>query len=417
MGKSRRRNKRETKQWISTMSNETFYKILTGIAVVIVICGLIIGIRTYQDKKQIAKQKEMLEQKLEAIFEAEVEVGEEVKEDSVINIAVVGDILCGNAMLADAKNGEEYNFASMFGDIAKYVNTADIAIGTMETNFTQEEYSGYLKYNSPRSFAEAVQNTGIDVVSIAHNHSLDYRIQGLKDTKSTLEELGYTTVGAKTTLEEKNYVIREVKGIKIAFLAYTYGFSNAETLSTEDMQYVNQFDQEQVKQDLELARGDADYLCVMMHWGDVNSTSASEEQKKTADFLIENGADMIVGAHPSVPQPMEVKQNAEGENVFVSYSVGNYISSLGYENSNLEMILNIQIRKQAEDGKVILEKVTYTPVYVVDYGTKAENQFVLVDMKETARRYASGETDIVSRKVYDQLVAGVEKLEEIIRRK
>ena len=305
----------------------------------------------------------------------------------------------------------------MFGDIAKYVNTADIAIGTMETNFTQEEYSGYLKYNSPRSFAEAVQNTGIDVVSIAHNHSLDYRIQGLKDTKSTLEELGYTIVGAKTTLEEKNYVIREVKGIKIAFLAYTYGFSNAETLSTEDMQYVNQFDQEQVKQDLELARGDADYLCVMMHWGDVNSTSASEEQKKTADFLIENGADMIVGAHPSVPQPMEVKQNAEGENVFVSYSVGNYISSLGYENSNLEMILNIQIRKQAEDGKVILEKVTYTPVYVVDYGTKAENQFVLVDMKETARRYASGETDIVSRKVYDQLVAGVEKLEEIIRRK
>ena len=232
MGKSRRRNKRETKQWISTMSNETFYKILTGIAVVIVICGLIIGIRTYQDKKQIAKQKEMLEQKLEAIFEAEVEVGEEVKEDSVINIAVVGDILCGNAMLADAKNGEEYNFTSMFGDIAKYVNTADIAIGTMETNFTQEEYSGYLKYNSPRSFAEAVQNTGIDVVSIAHNHSLDYGVQGLKDTKSTLEELGYTTVGAKTTLEEKNYVIREVKGIKIAFLAYTYGFSNAETLST-----------------------------------------------------------------------------------------------------------------------------------------------------------------------------------------
>ena len=97
------------------MSNETFYKILTGIAVVIVICGLIIGIRTYQDKKQIAKQKEMLEQKLEAIFEAEVEVGEEVKEDSVINIAVVGDILCGNAMLADAKNGEEYNLLLCLG--------------------------------------------------------------------------------------------------------------------------------------------------------------------------------------------------------------------------------------------------------------------------------------------------------------
>lgn len=420
MGKSRRRNKREGKQWIRVMSNATFYKMLLAIGIVIVICSLVIGVRTYQDKKQMAKQKEMLEQQLEAIFETKVEVAEdkeEEKEDTVIHIAVVGDILCGNEMLEDAKKEDVYDFTSMFGEGSNYIETADIAIGTMETNYTEDAYSGYLKCNSPKSFAQAVRKTGIDLVSTAHNHSLDYGQEGLKRTKSTLEELGYSVVGTKSTLEEKNYIIKDIKGIKIAFLAYTYGFSNEETLSIEDKKYVNQFSQEQAKVDLESASQEADYICVMMHWGEINSTNASKEQEKTADFLIENGVNMIVGAHPAVIQPMQIKENAQGEAAFISYSVGNYISSLGYENANLEMILDIQIKKQADTGKVILEKVTYTPIYMMDNGKTAENRYRLMDMKETARRYANGETNFITKKVYNQLVTGLEKIEEIIRRK
>ncbi|MFR0822294.1 MAG: CapA family protein [Clostridia bacterium] len=424
MGKSRRRNKRQTNGWIATMSNSLFYKILIGIFVIILICVFIMGIRFYQDKQEMAKQKETLEKQLEAIFETKVEVADNIdnketqeQEDTVVNIAVVGDILCGNEMLTDAKTTDDYDFTSMFGEISKYVETADIAIGTMETNFTQDAYSGYGKCNSPKSFAEAVKKTGIDLVSTAHNHSLDYGQTGAKTTKKVLQELGYTVVGTKGMLEEKNYVVKEVKGIKIAFLAYTYGFSNAEDLSTQEVQYVNQFSQTQAKQDLEQASQEADYLCVMMHWGEINSTNASKEQEQIADFLVENGANMIVGAHPAVIEPMQIKQNAQGENVFISYSVGNYISSLGYENANLEMILNIQIRKQSKTGKVVLEKVTYTPIYMVDRGEKAENRFVLMDMKETARRYASGETNLITKKIYNQLITGLEKLEEIIRRK
>ena len=155
----------------------------------------------------------------------------------------------------------------------------------------------------------------------------------------------------------------------------------------------------------------------MMHWGEIYSNNISKEQSNIARILVENGADTIVGAHPAVVEPMEVVQNANGENVFIAYSVGNYISNLGYENSNLEMILDIQIKKDGETGKVTLEKVTYTPVYMVDNGTKAENRFELVDMKETAKAYASGNTDIISQKLYKKLIKGLEKLEEIIRSK
>ena len=154
-----------------------------------------------------------------------------------------------------------------------------------------------------------------------------------------------------------------------------------------------------------------------MHWGDVNKTTVSEEQQQIANFLVENGAHVIIGSHPAVIEPMEVVQNAEGENVFIAYSVGNYISHLGYEVSNLELILDIQIRKDEGTGKVTLDKVTYKPIYVLDNGRKAENRFELVEIKKIAREYVYGESQIITKKQYDKMMDGLEKIENIIRSK
>jgi len=378
-------------------------------------------IKNHNNKIELARQRELLEQQIVAIFEDKSyeENNEEsiVKPDTIANISIVGDILCDDAMIADAKVDDTYNFSHMFENINDIINNSDITVGTMETNFTDDEFSDYGKCNSPKEFAKDVKNSGIDLVSIAHNHSLDYGVEGINQTKNYLTELGFTTVGTSTFEDEKRYVIKEIKGIKIAFLAYTYGFNNEKLLSDEEKKYVNIYNEEQVKKDLENANAEAEFIFVIMHWGEVYSNNVSEEQSKIAQFLVENGTDTIVGAHPAVVEPMEVVQNKEGENVFIAYSVGNYISNLGYENSNLEMILDIQIRKNGETGKVTLEKVTYTPVYMVDNGTKADNRFELVHMKETAKEYASGNTDIISEKLYKKLIKGLEKLEQIIRSK
>lgn len=85
---------------------------------------------------------------------------------------------------------------------------------------------------------------------------------------------------------------------------------------------------------------------------------------------------MILGSHPSVVEPMEIIQTEEGKNVLVAYSLGNYISTLKYANADVELILNIQIAKSSDSDKAILQKVDYTPIYVLDNGTKAENRFV-----------------------------------------
>lgn len=414
-----RRNKRKANKIIETISNETFKKIVAITSVIIVICAGIMGIRYWQDQKKLAQQKQMLEKKIEAIFEKEPqeETQEETQQNTTIHMAVVGDILCGNLMLEDAKVGENYDFTSMVQGIKEYTNSADIAIGTMETNYTQEEYSGNQKYNSPMAFAQAVKDVGIDVVSISHNHSLDYGLEGLKKTRQNLEEIGYTIVGTKENVEMPNYILQEVKGIKIGILAYTYGFSNEENILQEEKQYVSIYDTNQAKQDIQSAKEEgAEYICVMMHWGEVNATKASEEQKQIAEELVQNGANMIVGSHPSVVQQMEMKKNAQGQDCFVAYSLGNYISSLTTENANLEIILDIQLSKDAQTGEVILEKVNYTPIYVLDNGKKAENRYTLIDMKETAKKYANGDTTEITRQTYDKLIEGLEKLEEIIRR-
>lgn len=407
-----RRNKRNNKSKIV----DYFSKFVIISIIIIIICSIILSVRYYFETVEVANQKIKLQEEIKAIYERKtpetVEEKEEKVKDTTINISIIGDILCGNGMLNDAKKEDgSYNFDSMLSEINEITKTSDIVIGTMETNFIQEhEYSGVNKYNAPIEFAQAIKNSGVDVVSIAHNHSLDYGVEGLNTSKQQLESIGIETVGTQ------NYVVRNIKGVKVALLAYTYGFSNESDLSTEDKQNVNIFSKEKSANDINQAKKEADYIMVIMHWGDVNSTKKNEEQEQVADYLISIGANAIVGSHPSVPQAMEMMKNAQGEDEFVSYSLGNYISSLAYENSKLQVIVNLQIRKEAKTEKIVLEKVTYTPLYVLDRGTKAENQYQVLDIKKEAKKYLDGEKNI-DKKTYEKLMKSLEKIENIIRSK
>lgn len=422
MGRNRR-NKRNINLKIEGISNKNFAIISSVFLITILACISIILIKNHNNKLKIAKQKELLDQQIAAIFEDntddEVSENEEtqVKSDTIINVAVTGDILCSDEMIEDAKIGKNYSFDHMFENVKEIVSSSDIAIGTMETNFTDNSFSDYIKCNSPKEFAKSVKESGIDLVSIAHNHALDYGYDGLENTTNYLEELGFETVGSRDKESQTRYIVKEIKGVKIAFLAYTYGLNRQSSFKSEELQYVNIFDKEQAKKDLESAKQESEFVFVIMHWGDVNKTTVSEEQQQIANFLVENGAHTIIGSHPAVIEPMEVVQNAEGENVFIAYSVGNYISHLGYEVSNLELILDIQIRKDEGTGKVTLDKVTYKPIYVLDNGRKAENRFELVEIKKIAREYVYGESQIITKKQYDKMMDGLEKIENIIRSK
>ena len=319
--------------------------------------------------------------------------------------------MCSNEMLEDAYNEstKTYDFSHMFNNVSGFINEADIVMGTMETGIIEGEYN---EKNAPMEFARAVKNSGVNLVTISHNHSLDNGVNGLKETRENLEKIGFDVVGDK--IEDANAVcIKEVKNTKIAFLTYTCFMD--EDAGKEELNCVNMYSEEQVKSDIEYAKeNEAEYICVMIHWGDAISSTVKKEKKEIADFLVENGVNLILGAHPSVVQPMEVRQNKEGENVFIAYSIGTYISTLSAEEARTELVLNIELRKSGKDGKVYLNKVDYTPIYMLDNGESAENRFELVDMKSTAMEYTnSGSTQTISRETYDKLVEGLNRLNEL----
>lgn len=413
-----RRNKRSSRSILEVMNSKTFITLTIILAIIIVVCSVTIFYRNDKERKILAEQRAELEKNIEAIFEEtekNIANSNNTVRDSIIRISAVGDILCENSILEDAydKDTQNYDFTSMFKNMSTFFADSDITVGTMETNYTDDKYSGYGQRNSPTSFAEALKNIGIDLVSISTNHSLDYGIEGLQETKRALEGIGYDVVG--DNLGESRVKIKTIKNTKIAFLSYTYGFENQNNKTKDELDSANMYNSEIAKQDLEYAKENADYSIIIMHWGDAYSTKPNKEQQNIAKFLIENGADMILGNHASAVQKMEIMQNAEEKNVLVAYSLGNYISGETMDISKIELVLNIELRKSGETGEVVLSKVDYTPIYVLDRGTKAEDRYELIDMKGTAKAYAEGNKKIVNKATYNKLVEGLKKLEGIIK--
>lgn len=413
-----RRHTRRIKSIRDVLNMKTFLIIVGILLVIIVSCIGINEYRRYQDRKLLAEQREELEKQSQELFSqmstSISETNQSISEsDSIIKMSAVGDILCSEAMLQDAydENTKTYDFSHMFNNVSGFIDDADIIMGTMETGVMEGKYNDK---NVPLEFARAVKNSGVNLVTISHNHSLDNGVNGLQETRENLEDIGFDVVGDK--LETANAVcIKEVKNTKIAFLTYTCFMDNKAQKTEEELNCVNMYSEEQAKSDIEYAKKNgAEYICVMIHWGDAISNTVSEEQKSIADFLVDNGVNLIIGAHPSVVQPMEVRQNADGDNVFIAYSIGTYISTLSAEEARTELVLNIELRKSGKDGKVYLNKVDYTPIYMLYNGENAQDRFKLIDMKSTATSYADGNTNIVTRETYDKLVAGLNRLNEVL---
>ncbi|MBR3134738.1 MAG: CapA family protein [Clostridia bacterium] len=388
---SRRRNRGRGPR-IKIVDNDLLNRIIIILIIIIVLFfTIIIGLNKYQEMK-IAAEKERIKQQQEEIFKAtneEFESLENYKTNSIIRVSAVGDILCG-------KNLEQYGkpYSLLFSDIKKYFKNSDLVIGTYETDVKE----------SKKEFVKSLQEAGLNYASIAHNHSLDYGKDGLIETDNYLKGIGIKTVGVYEDSSEKRVKIFEKNDIKIAILAYTYD---------NGKEGVNIYNEDIIKQDLEYATENASFSIVMMHWGDVNKNEISSQQEQQAKFLIENGADAIIGAHPSVVQKMEVIKNSEGKDCFIGYSLGDFTSDFESENANLELILNLQLFVDTE-GNTSLYKVDYTPVYMIDNGRELEEQrFKILDMKAEIADYGIKENS-VTEEVYNKLVRAVDRLNGII---
>ena len=215
-----------------------------------------------------------------------------VKEDINIKMTVIGDIMCHNSQYKDAYDGSTYDFSYVFDDIKNYISSADIAVGNLETTFAGKErgYSNYPRFNSPEQLAYNLKDMGIDVLCTANNHSMDTNYSGVVSTLDFLDDAGISHMGTSRTAEEQNQIlVKDVNGIKIAFLAFTYG-TNGIPVPSANSYCVNLIDKDLILKQLELAKAqEPDLICVNMHWGLEYQNVQNSDQEDWADFLFENG--------------------------------------------------------------------------------------------------------------------------------
>ena len=398
MPNNRRRKTRKSNIIKDTISNKNFIIISSMLLVVIAICIIVNIMLHINETKKIAEEQKRIADHVEEIYssiESDIASINDFKPDSIIRLSAIGDILLGDSLEQNGKNIDGL-YTEIFEDISKYFNDSDIVIGTYETDVTDEN----------KAFANSIKESGVDLVTLAHNHSLDNGIEALNATKEYLESIGIQTTGIYSNDAKDRVKIIEIKGVKLAILSYTY--DNKE-------EGVNIYSEELAKEDLDYANENADFSIVLMHWGDVYKNEPNENQKSQAQFLVDNGADIIIGAHPSVVQSMEILQNKEGKDCLVAYSLGDFTSDFSFENSNLELILNIQIYYDAENDSASLYKVDYVPIYMNDYGAKnTVNRYKLLDMKNEIANYGK-EGSSLDKETYDKLVRGIDKLNEIIK--
>ena len=387
------------------------YKFLVIIAIIIIclsICALII--KQNKTNKQALIDEQIRQEQLSKVFE---EDDEEIKQvtnqirSSKVKMKIVGNILCENDVLKSSYNNDkkEYEFTSIFSNIKNLISNSDITIGNLETNFYNENYSSH---NSPRSLINTIKELKIETLNIANNQNLSDGVEGLISTKTVLNEAEIDTYGTDIGDEDSAILIKEIKGIKIAFLSYITKVDEEIKLTEENSKYISLYSEEKVNEDFKYVKEQgAEYIIVNIHTGSTQHRITEEEQNNINNKLVESGANLIIGTHQNTIGKMEVRKNSEGKNVFIANAMGNILSA----NSNLGMILDIEIIRSEKAGGTILSKVVYTPTYTY----KNKNKYEILDIRETIKTYENEDDTIVSKKTYNILKKELEKLETLIR--
>lgn len=248
-----------------------------------------------------------------------------------IELVMVGDILL-HTPLAESGRKEDggYDYSAVFANLKEEIEEADVALVNQEVIIGGAELgvSGYPAFNAPYELGDALAEAGFDVVLHATNHSLDKREKGLLNCiafwRDNYPDMAVLGIHDSAESQREIYVL-EQQGIRIAILNYTYG-TNGIPLP-DDMPYaVDLLDRERVAEDLQRAEELADFIVVCPHWGTEYVLEQTEIQEDWARFFAENGADLILGTHPHVIEPVEPVTAGNGNRALVYYSLGNFVN-------------------------------------------------------------------------------------------
>ncbi len=286
----------------------------------------------------------------------------EPEKSRVARIGMVGDILMHDAVLNGGEQPDgTYNYDYMFKYVAPEAEKLDYAIFDMEGTLAESGFSGYPLFAAPDAIAQALKNAGFDCAITANNHMLDRRTAGIKRTNAVIQGMGMDTVGSRKSVDDPTFLLKDLNGIKVAISAYTYETVrqgehretpglNGIPMSEEDVALIDSFSQQTTPEDFttaskekmaqriqEMKAASPDLLVFIMHWGREYSTNPAPWDRRYAQFLANQGVDLVFACGPHVINPIETVPSEDGShNMLCFYSVGNFLSDQTFstEDSN-----------------------------------------------------------------------------------
>lgn len=336
--------------------NKRVYLYLLAILVVLSVGSSIVSGAVYfmRPKQETVKQE----------TETKIEPKEE-KGSSSFTFAGVGDNLIHQAIFSQYEMGAtDYDFKEDYALMKPYIEPADLSFINQETICAGEEFglSHYPQFNGPTQILDAVANTGFDWLAASSNHSLD------KGSDALLAELNYlhenypdiSVTGAYRSEEESNqYIVRDVNGIKVGLLGYTYGLNGIPL--PEDMPWlVELIDEDQIQKDMEALSKISDVQIVSMHWGTEYHTEIEADQQALAKKMNEWGVEVIIGTHPHVIKPAEIIQG-EKQDTLCYYSLGNFLSAQDTNEGMVGGMASFTLQYDFDTQETSFKDVKFTP--------------------------------------------------------
>lgn len=320
------------------------------------------------------------------------------------SIGASGDVLIHGPIIKAGLIDGSYDFSNIYTYASEYFQRYDYMVANLEVSLggPDKPYQGYPTFNCPDEMADALKGAGIDMLLTANNHSYDMGYDGMMRTLQVLDEKGIDRLGTRRSEEEPVYQIKDINGIKVGMMCYTYD-TRSETEGAKSLNgiiikkdarpLVNSFDYanpsnsyaefEEVISSME--EDGAEVIIFFMHWGYEYSLKPYEYQKNMAQKLCDLGVDVIIGGHPHVLEPFTTLTSNSGNTTYCLYSTGNLISNQRRETLNTVdnenytedgVIFGVTFQKW-NDGTVEVCGIEATPTWVAKESRGGRNRYTI----------------------------------------
>lgn len=285
-----------------------------------------------------------------------------------LSIAAIGDLLIHGRVYDAARIADGFDFMPMVNEVKDYLTNVDIATANQETMIGGEAFglSTYPQFNSPHEVGDMVKELGIDIVTLANNHTLDRGEQVIYSALDYWDKLGVLYTGSYRDQDDRDHIrVIERNNIAVSFLGYSYG-TNGIPVPTGKDYLINLIDQEQIAKDIAKAKEISDVVVMHLHFGDEYIRMPNMFQQELVQYVVDQGVDIVFGHHPHVLQPVKWVESQAGQQAFVIYSLGNFLSGQNELYRQIGGIVELVINKEvtSQGTTISLTEPKFLPTYV-----------------------------------------------------